>query len=144
MMHLRKIRLQLLKLHAAVLGVLCTSCGTSLPSPTASCDEGTAQIAVTDASLHIVCGCDESEGTVAPLGEALTCTVPTGTGVTFVFLEPQMDHQIVSSGAPELTPSPLIEPGLEIPVHVVILSDVGSYAFHDVFLPDLGGTIVVR
>lgn len=140
-------------LHSPLLIAGLTSlaaCGTGMDEPPGSgsptgCVSGVAQIGVSDSYLQIHCGCSEAAGTTVGAGTALTCTVPSGTQVTFHYIATEFPHQIVATGTPSFDPSAYHDPDAYATtrVHVVQLSTAGTYAFADTFNSSLTGQIVV-
>lgn len=126
--------------------LLLTSCGTSTiplsnvaPAQTA-CQPNTAQIAVGDGFLQILCGCtqaNEAPLTVFPTPEKLTCHVQSAnTTVFFLFVNTKSRHQIVPTGPNFFQPSAVNNPSVD-PVIIssaTLLSQPGTvYSFEDLF-----------
>jgi hypothetical protein len=139
--------LLLLTLVGAALGTGCSSQPTSnaVSTEQTQCSTGMAQLAVGDSSLHRMCGCNE--GTLlAPLGTAVTCTVPVGTVVYFHYLATELQHAIVSKGAPQFISSPVSDPSDELPirVHVIRMTTAGTYEFEDAFNTGISGRLIAQ
>jgi hypothetical protein len=128
------------------------SCGShesSVATPTqakSGCETGSALIGVYDASLTILCGCDESAGTTAIKPASLTCTVPSGTQVTFSFQDKTRKHQILSSGPKSFASSAVFDPNADAPIgaHGFRTTETGIFAFVDAFDSTLSGQIISR
>ena len=119
----------------------------AVPAESTACLAGQAQIVVRDGSLQNLCGCAESNGQVISTHEGtLTCTVPVGTVVFFHYIGIQLQHQIISTGAPSFGSSAPAGPGIVRPVvvHTVEFDTAGSYSFLDAFDNGLNGNIVVQ
>ena len=111
------------------------------PTPTSGCAAQTAEIALFDGSLERFCGCTEASGVS---GTSLTCTVPAGTSVIFLFFG-NLNHQLLPavSGA-EFVSSDVYDPDTRNhAVHVVHLTVSGTYNFSDAFNAQVNGSIVV-
>jgi hypothetical protein len=143
--------MQLIARGFLLLGMLyasaCGNIGASLPSSPATCDSGAAAILVNDASLQILCGCDEAAGTLASAGSALTCTLPVNSTVNFIFAGGMRNlHQIESVGSPAFASSPIFDPSSEAPVraHGVRFETLATYTYRDAINHAISGTIVTR
>lgn len=131
----------------ATLASGCGNVGAALPSSPATCDTGAAAILVHEAALQIMCGCDESAGTIAGAGTPLTCTLPVNSTLTFLYAGGMRNlHQIESVGTPAFPSSPLFDPSHEAPVraHGVRFETIANYAFRDAINHAISGTIVTR
>lgn len=121
------------------------ACDQTVSTPSTSCSTGVAQIGIGDGYQEILCGCQETAGTILVAGNALTCTVSAGTTVLFVYIEGRQTRQIIPSTAGAFNDSPVCDPGSPTPVHVhqVPFSTPGGYGYQDRFLSTLSGTITV-
>jgi hypothetical protein len=141
---------RLISVCLLTLSTTLAACGASssevVRDPKAlGCPTGSAIIMVSDGFLETICGCAEASPTYAPQGQALTCTVPTGTAVFFEYIGTGMPHQILSTGTPSFPPSPLSDPSdpsSMVRVHTVKLTLPGTYTFHDAINPTLSGQLI--
>ncbi len=140
------------KLKLAALALSCLmplGCGTAEPELATGCSAGSAAIGVTDGQVAILCGCDEPGGSWVANASGLVCTVPSGTIVTFHYINPVNRHQIVSTpGEVDVfTPSAVHDPLARVVIraHAVSLTGPGAdFDFTDTFDSTLSGTISVR
>lgn len=135
-------------LLVSLWGIL-SGCGTQTTttfSATAPCASGTAQIAVYDGFLKIICGCNEAAGTQSIPPATLTCTIPVNTLFTFSYLGTLTTHQIISEGTPSFAASPLSNPLARSPIrtHTVELKTAGTYVFKDALQSTLSGQLIVQ
>jgi plastocyanin len=122
---------------------------TLAPSATTCVGMAQAQVLVQDGYFEDMCGCAESAGgTVSFFQPApVTCTVPVGTTIYFVYAGSVRSHQIISSGSPTFVSSPLWDPpdGLTTtPIFAFLFSASGTYTFLDAMDPAMTGSIVVQ
>jgi len=135
-------------LIALALAGLFGACGASIPpSPVLGCGTGTALVGVHDGFLSVLCGCAEASGTTSTVAGGLTCTVASGTAVTFQYVGTKLRHQILSTttGGQTFTSSELSDP-IQIPgvrAHGVLLTTTGTYTFQDAFYSNMSGQIIV-
>lgn len=129
------------------LMILGAGCKDDAGIPAASgCGTKTALIGVNDGYISILCGCDESAGTIKTDGQPLTCTVPVGTWVVFDFSRNKLFHQIVPVGTPALVASGVSNPSAAEPLlsHSFQATSLATYAFKDQFQNGITGSIVTR
>jgi plastocyanin len=122
----------------------CVSTTTSGNS-SSGCASGLAQIQVGDGFLEILCGCQEAGGVVVGTPANITCTVPSGTVVLFLYLGTELEHQIVSSGGLSFPSSSVSNPQDPNPIRTAAaqFTASGTYDFQDAFNQGIQGKIVV-
>jgi hypothetical protein len=121
--------------------------GQHLSAGATVCPGNTAEIAVSDGYLEVLCGCAETAGLVVGAGKGpLTCTVAAGTEIFFNYTAITVSHQIVASGTPAIPPSPVSNPKdtLQNVVHAFKVTTPGTYPFWDAYNNALTGQLVVR
>jgi hypothetical protein len=118
---------------------LAESSGGTLTESDTTCPTGVAQVEIADSYLRILCGCAEARGTLSAPPGTLTCTVPAGTVVNFLFSSTDHDHQLI----PEDPGSELKPSGVNPGIHTVRLDTAGTFPFKDAYYPALSGNIVV-
>jgi hypothetical protein len=123
--------------------VTLSGCGAAVTEgagPSVSCS-GAAQIQVYDGLMRASCGCAESS--TQAVATNLTCTVPAGTLVQFLYIGNSQRHQILSVGAPSFASSPPVDPETLVRAHAAVVSASGTYRFSDALHPALNGQIIV-
>ena len=118
------------------------SCGISpTPTPSTTCDSGTAQIAVYDGGMQRICGCTEGTSGVVVSGQTLTCTVSVGTTVFYLYQGIAQSHQVSISGQTTF----VVRSGGSGVTQTDgwRFTSTGSFTFVDTFT-NIGGTIVVQ
>ena len=114
------------------------------PAASTACSSGQAEISVGDGYYQNQCGCLENTAVVVPPAQ-LTCTVPSGTQVIFLFLVENMKHQVLSIGITPFASSPLSDPTQDLPTRIYAFQFIksGTYSFVDTFNSTMAGQIVV-
>lgn len=123
-------------------------CGDNLSTAqdATSCSSGTAQIAVGDGYLEVLCGCTEANGTIVVPPSVLTCHVSApSTAIVFAFVGTTLQHQIVSTSGPGFASSSLYDPQAAQPIssYSATLSTSGTYGFQDQVNAQMTGEIIV-
>jgi hypothetical protein len=119
------------------------------PGETA-CSGTDAQILVGDGFLQALCGCAESSAAIFPAGgDPLTCTVPVGTTVLFLYTGALTTHQIFPASPGLFTPGPPAIPlnlddANNYIVFPVSLTAPGDYGFFDAYVPGVSGVLIAR
>ncbi len=95
----RNFPLQSKMLFVFLLAPFWISCGSETPEIVSStqCASKTAEIIVGDSSQTIVCGCDESAGTITRSGDPAICTVPLGHTIVFHLLGAKGCQRLVAA-----------------------------------------------
>jgi len=116
--------------------------------PTSSaCSSNVAQIGIGDGFVENLCGCTgagELSNGVQTAPANVTCTVPSGTTVMFVYIAIETQHQIVNTGGAFFPAGVIATPGnASTQVAAALFSSSGTYLFEDVFDSAIQGKIVV-
>lgn len=138
-----------LALLALSLGAMGNTCQdeSAFPAPSATCDVGTAQIAVHDGYLQRVCGCGGIDGEMVATPGHLSCTLKLGSTVFIHYFGAQLPHRIIPTGTPDFPVGAIYHPSLgdlaSVRSHAFEPEVVGTYPFQDEFQVDLTGDFTV-
>jgi hypothetical protein len=133
------------------MGAAGSSSGPGSPTPSQGCKPNSVEILVGDTYLQELCGCSNIvNGTVFAPGTAFSCTGPapvvgTPTVFFFHFLGRSIRHQIVSTGTPTFSGSPIYDPANPSSFRIfgVPITATGTYGFRDSLNTALFGAITL-
>lgn len=136
-------------LLALSLGAMGNTCQDehSVPGPSATCEAGTAQIAVHDGYLQRVCGCGGTDGEMIASPGHLSCTLEIGSTVFIHYFGARLPHRIIPTGTPDFPIGPIYDPRVGdtdmVRASAFEPAAVGTYLFQDEFQVDLTGDFIV-
>jgi plastocyanin len=112
-----------------------------------ACTTTSAQIGVGDGFIENLCGCTgagELGKGVQPAPANVTCTVPSGTTVFFVYMGIETQHQIINNSGSSFPAGQIATPS-DPNTHIAaaLFSASGTYNFEDAFDTQIQGKIVV-
>ncbi len=113
--------------------------GISTRGGSTSCAANTAQITVYEGAMSRSCGCAEGTGTFTQAG-SMACTVSFNTAVYFYFVGISNPHQIAITN---IGSTPQIDVNTNIKTSAIVLNQVGTFTFQDIF-NGIGGSFIVN
>jgi hypothetical protein len=100
-----------------------------------------------DGFQEVLCGCQEASGQVVGSSTgSLTCTVPVGTQIFFIYMATRLRHQIIPSNGTSFPASQISIPAAKPPIltHSFTLNVAGSFGYTDTYDSGIVGTFIAQ